>query len=65
LEGEARLMALPKYKISRANTHARRSQWKAEAPQFVTVRTPGGEAMQVPQPLAAAVRKGYVKPEDL
>ncbi|MCI1219431.1 MAG: 50S ribosomal protein L32 [Bifidobacterium sp.] len=58
-------MALPKYKTSRANTHARRSQWRAEVPQLATVRTPEGETVQVPQTLAAAVRKGYVKPEDL
>ncbi|MDR0285819.1 MAG: 50S ribosomal protein L32 [Propionibacteriaceae bacterium] len=29
-------MAVPKRRMSRANTHARRSQWKAEAPQLVT-----------------------------
>jgi large subunit ribosomal protein L32 len=28
-------MAVPKRKKSRANTHARRSQWKAEAPTLV------------------------------
>ena len=55
-------MALPKYKTSRANTHSRRANWKAEAPQFITVQTPQGESVQVPQNLAAAVRKGYVKP---
>lgn len=53
-------MALPKYKTSRANTHARRAQWKAHTAQLVTVRTPDGREVQVPQHLAAAVRKGYV-----
>jgi large subunit ribosomal protein L32 len=28
-------MAVPKRRKSRANTHARRSQWKAEAPTLV------------------------------
>jgi large subunit ribosomal protein L32 len=28
-------MAVPKRKMSRANTHARRSQWKAQAPKLV------------------------------
>lgn len=28
-------MAVPKRKSSRANTHARRSQWKASAPTLV------------------------------
>ena len=28
-------MAVPKRKLSRANTHARRSQWKAQAPNLV------------------------------
>ena len=28
-------MAVPKRRMSRANTHARRSQWKAEAPTLV------------------------------
>lgn len=28
-------MAVPKRKLSRANTHARRSQWKAVAPKLV------------------------------
>ncbi len=51
-------MALPKYKASRANTHSRRANWKAKVPQLATVRTPEGEVVQVPQNLAAAVRKG-------
>ena len=51
-------MALPKYKASRANTHSRRANWKAKVPQLATARTPEGEVVQVPQNLAAAVRKG-------
>ncbi|MCI1832317.1 MAG: 50S ribosomal protein L32 [Bifidobacterium sp.] len=55
-------MALPKYKRSRANTHARRSQWKAQAVQTIEVRTPEGDTVQVPQNLAAAARRGYMRP---
>ena len=33
-------MAVPKRRKSRANTHARRSQWKATAPQLVTCANP-------------------------
>ena len=55
-------MALPKYKTSRANTHSRRANWKADVAQLATVRTPDGEVVKVPQQLAAAVRKGYVQP---
>jgi large subunit ribosomal protein L32 len=55
-------MALPKYKKSRANTHSRRAQWKAQTSQLSTVRTPEGENVTVPQHLAAAVRKGLIKP---
>lgn len=29
-------MAVPKRRMSRANTHARRSQWKASAPTLIT-----------------------------
>jgi large subunit ribosomal protein L32 len=61
LQSEARLMALPKTRTSRANTHARRSQWKAQAVDLATVTTPEGETVRVPQQLAQAVRKGYVK----
>ena len=55
-------MALPKVRTSRANTRTRRSNWKARAPQLVAARTPEGETVQVPQNLAAAVRRGYWKP---
>lgn len=30
-------MAVPKRRLSRANTHARRSQWKATAPDLVPI----------------------------
>lgn len=41
-------MALPKTRTSRANTHARRSQWKAQAVDLATVTTPEGETVRVP-----------------
>lgn len=55
-------MALPKYRTSRSHTHSRRANWKAKVPQLATVTTPEGEVVRVPQNLAAAVRKGYMKP---
>ncbi len=41
-------MAVPKRRMSRANTHARRSQWKAEAPQLVTCANPACGAKHQP-----------------
>lgn len=55
-------MALPKVRTSRANTHARRSQWKAQAAQLIAVHMPDGEVVHVPHSLVKAARKGYVKP---
>ena len=55
-------MANPKYRTSRSHTRSRRANWKATTPQLVTVTTPEGKTTQVPQNLAAAVRKGYIKP---
>lgn len=57
-------MALPKYRTSRAHTHSRRANWKAKSPQLVTVTDHSGRQVQVPQYLAAAVRKGYVRIDD-
>lgn len=62
LESEARLMALPKVRTSRTNTHARRSQWKAQTAQLIAVHMPDGEVVHVPHSLVKAARKGYVKP---
>lgn len=63
-------MALPKVRTSRANTHARRSQWKAQTAQLIAVHmpdgevvhVPDGEVVHVPHSLVKAARKGYVKP---
>lgn len=38
-------MALPKYKTSRANTHSRRSNWKAQATQTVSCPSCGAPAL--------------------
>ncbi|OJX94783.1 large subunit ribosomal protein L32 [Salana multivorans] len=56
-------MAVPKRKLSRANTRARRSQWKAEPPaQLVAARTPDGRTVMVPRRLVRAVERGLVTP---
>lgn len=52
-------MAVPKRKLSRSNTRARRSQWKAQVPELVTVVVDGRE-VTVPRRLVAGVRRGLV-----
>lgn len=41
-------MAVPKRKTSRANTHARRSQWKAEVPTLVKSMENGRVVYRLP-----------------
>ncbi|MCL1907345.1 MAG: 50S ribosomal protein L32 [Propionibacteriaceae bacterium] len=41
-------MAVPKRRMSRANTRARRSQWKAKVPQLVTCANPACEEKHLP-----------------
>lgn len=41
-------MAVPKRKQSRANTHARRSQWKTSAPTLVTCANAACKASHLP-----------------
>jgi large subunit ribosomal protein L32 len=41
-------MAVPKRRQSRANTHARRSQWKAEAPALVKTVENGKTVYSLP-----------------
>jgi large subunit ribosomal protein L32 len=55
-------MAVPKRKMSRANTRARRSQWKAAVVPLTPVRTPDGRVVEVPRRLARAVERGLVDP---
>lgn len=53
-------MAVPKRKTSRSNTRHRRAQWKAVAPNLVTVRVDGRE-VRVPKRLVNAVKRGLVE----
>ncbi|HEY2701949.1 MAG TPA: 50S ribosomal protein L32 [Pseudonocardiaceae bacterium] len=41
-------MAVPKRKMSRANTRARRAQWKASAPTLVTCSNRACKAPKLP-----------------
>lgn len=52
-------MAVPKRKLSRSNTRARRSKWKAQVPELVTVVVDGRE-VTLPHRLVAGVRRGHV-----
>ncbi|WP_067533452.1 50S ribosomal protein L32 [Nocardia crassostreae] len=52
-------MAVPKRRMSRANTHARRSQWKATAPDLVPVKV-DGVVHNVPRRLVRAVQAGLI-----
>ncbi|AYJ48709.1 50S ribosomal protein L32 [Rhodococcus sp. P1Y] len=54
-------MAVPKRKMSRSNTRSRRAQWKATAPDLVTVRV-GGQEFRVPRRLVKAVQTGVYDP---
>lgn len=56
-------MAVPKRKMSRSNTRARRSQWKAEVTALVPVRS-GGREVMVPRRLAKAIERGLVDVQD-
>ncbi|MFE3101010.1 50S ribosomal protein L32 [Nocardia tengchongensis] len=52
-------MAVPKRRMSRANTHSRRSQWKASPPDLVPVAV-GGVVRMVPRRLVRAVERGLI-----
>lgn len=56
-------MAVPKRKMSRSNTRARRSQWKATPPDLVPI-TVDGKEIRVPRYLVKAYRRGVLRPED-
>lgn len=49
-------MAVPKRKMSRADTRARRARWKATAPDLVPVHVAGRRQL-VPRRLAAYFRR--------
>ena len=55
-------MATPKFRMSRANTHMRRSQWKANNADLVTVTIDGRE-VQIPRRLVKAAKLGLVDTE--
>ena len=54
-------MAVPKRKMSRANT--RRSAWKADLTELNTIRVSGRE-VRVPRRLAKAYKSGLLHIED-
>ncbi|WP_431773942.1 50S ribosomal protein L32 [Streptomyces cucumeris] len=56
-------MAVPKRKMSRSNTRHRRAQWRASAPELVTI-TIEGRAHRVPRQLVPAYRRGLLRPAD-
>ncbi|TQK76958.1 50S ribosomal protein L32 [Rarobacter incanus] len=51
-------MAVPKRKMSRANTRARRAQWKARPAALTAVNAPDGELLVVPRRFAKAYARG-------
>ncbi|MFF0495088.1 50S ribosomal protein L32 [Nocardia aobensis] len=57
-------MAVPKRRLSRANTHSRRSNWKATPPDLVPVSV-GGVVYKIPRRLVTAVRRGLIDPTRL
>ena len=56
-------MAVPKFKMSRARTHSRRSQWKANNADLVQV-TVRGRTANVTRRLAKAYQRGLLQIED-
>lgn len=55
-------MAVPKRRMSRANTHARRSQWKAKNAALQEVKIDGVTHL-IPRRLVKAARLGLVELE--
>ena len=56
---ESSIMAVPKRRMSRANTRSRRAQWKAEATGLVSVNV-AGQQHKVPRRLLKAARLGLI-----
>ncbi|MGO1948635.1 MAG: 50S ribosomal protein L32 [Mycobacteriaceae bacterium] len=52
-------MAVPKRRLSRANTHSRRSQWKSDNAALQSVKIEGRE-VQIPRRLVKAAELGLV-----
>ncbi|MHC9554713.1 50S ribosomal protein L32 [Corynebacterium diphtheriae] len=55
-------MAVPKRRMSRANTHARRSQWKADNVALQQVKI-NGQTVRIPRRLVKAAQLGLVEVE--
>ena len=55
-------MATPKFKMSRANTRARRSQWKADNVALQEVKV-DGQTVRIPRRLVKAAQLGLVEVE--
>ncbi|MDO5030502.1 MAG: 50S ribosomal protein L32 [Corynebacterium sp.] len=55
-------MATPKRRMSRANTHARRSQWKSNNVALQEVKV-NGRSYMVPRRIAKAAQLGLVDVE--
>jgi large subunit ribosomal protein L32 len=56
---ESSIMAVPKRRMSRANTRSRRAQWKATRTDLVNV-TVAGQQHKVPRRLLKAARLGLI-----
>jgi large subunit ribosomal protein L32 len=56
---EIPIMAVPKRRMSRANTRSRRAQWKAKRTDLVGV-TVAGQQHKVPRRLLKAARLGLI-----
>lgn len=56
-------MAVPKRRMSRANTRSRRAQWKATAPDLVPITLDGREHL-IPRRLVRAYERGLIQPGD-
>ncbi|UGQ13957.1 50S ribosomal protein L32 [Yinghuangia sp. ASG 101] len=56
-------MAVPKRRMSRANTRSRRAQWKATTPDLVPITLDGREHL-VPRRLIRAYERGLITPRD-
>lgn len=52
-------MAVPKRKMSRSNTRARRSQWKTTETPLVPTRV-DGQTVQIPRRLVKAAQRGLI-----
>lgn len=55
-------MAVPKRRMSRANTRARRSQWKADNVALQEVKI-NGQVVRIPRRLVKAAQLGLVEVE--